>query len=203
MPVSSVQVTEGSGKHLHTWQRSVNSVNREEQYVQAGESGLPTYNAVAIAVSTATADSHLLQLMAPASAYVRIHRISIEQGGNATSATPMYVYVTRLTSAGSGGTAITPRAFDTSDTAGAAAQALPSSKGTEGQTVMATTLLMRQTVATSGAQMDDAWVWQQTPGKKPLIIPAGTSNGIAIKNTTGVAGGTAIVSIEFTETAWL
>jgi hypothetical protein len=204
MPVGAVAVTEGSGKNLHTWQRSVSSVNREEQYIQIGESGLATYNlCYAGAVSTATGDSHILQLMSGSSTYTRVHRITVEQSANATTATLLAVAVYRLSSAGTGGTAVTPRPFDTGDTANATGMILPTAKGTETVELMRTVIIMRQAVGTTTTQPDDFWIWQQQPGKKPLIIPSGTANGIAVKNLSAVAAGSLVVNIEFTETAWL
>ena len=86
MPVGSIAVTEGSGKNLHTWQRSVSAVNREEQYGQLAEPGLPTFTAVAAAISTATVNDHILTLNAAASIYGRVYRITIRQSANATAA---------------------------------------------------------------------------------------------------------------------
>ena len=204
MPVSSVAVTQGSGAYLHTWQRTVSSVNREEQYVQLAEPALPTFSAIAPAVSAATSASHLLQVMAGASAYVRIHRISVEQVANATSAAAVEIALYRLTAAGSGGTSITPQPFDTGDTASATAMSLPSSKGTEASVaLLRSAVAFRQAVSATSAQYDDVWEWRQTPGKKPIIIPAGTSNGVALKIATGVAGATVTIQIEFSETSWL
>ena len=203
MPVSSVRVTEGSGPYLHTWQRSVSSVNREEQYIQLGEPALPTFTAIASGISVGTAADHVLQLMAGSTNYVRVSRIEIAQVANATSASNAIFAIYRLTTAGSGGSSVTPNPFDTADTATATAQTLPSSKGTEGAQLLRATLLFRQTIQTTSAVQNDRWVWQQTPGRKPLIIPAGTSNGIAVKIGTGIAGATADVLIEFAETAWL
>lgn len=199
MPVSSVAVTEGAGKYLHTWQRSVSSVNREEQYVQLGEPALPTYTVMAT-VSTATTDSHLMQIMAGASAYVRIKAITVRQLVGADAATTTALYIIRLSTAGTGGTSLTPMAFDTSDTASATAMTLPSSKGTEtggGATVVGAAITL------SAAPATGSWEWAQSPGAKPIIIPAGTTNGICVKIGTGVATATAILVVTFTETAWL
>lgn len=203
MPVSSVRVTEGSGPYLHTWQRTVASVNREEQYVQIAEPALPTFSVVASGISTATAASHLLQIMAPASACVRIHRIRVEQFANATSASANSLSVVRLTTAGTGGVTLVPRPFDTSDTSGATAMTLPTAKGTEGVELLRTALVFRQAIATTQAQLDETWEWTQAPGRKPIIIPPGTANGIAITNPGAIAGATVMIYVEFAETAWL
>lgn len=204
MTRSSISLTEGGGaKKTATEERTVGGIVVQSQYVIQDEPNLPTYNVLAASTSTATADSHLLQIMAPSNAYVRIHRISIEQSANATTATVMSVSIWRVSSAGTGGSAVTPRPFDTADTAGATAMTLPSAKGTESVELMRTALLMRQAIATAQSQVDDYWSWQQTPGKKPIIIPSGVANGIVVKTNTAVATGSVHVNIEFTETAWL
>jgi hypothetical protein len=142
--------------------------------------------------------------MAGSSNYVRIRRIAIEQSGSATTATGLTLSILRLTTAGTGGTSVTPAKLDNGDAAaGATAMTLPTAKGTESTELIRTVLAMRQAFATAGTQYDDYFEWVQQPGQKPIIIPAGTSNGIAIKNTAAVAGASLICRIEFVETAWL
>lgn len=198
MAVSSVAVTEGSGKNLHTWQRSVSSVNREEQYVQLGEPALPTFAVTPTSMSTATANSHLLQIMSGASTYTRVYRIDIFQLASAGAATNMHLQIRRLTSAGTGGVGADVYPFDSSDTASATAMSLPSSKGTEGVNLYSGVLGMAATA--TGARLTLDFVEMRG---KPLIIPTGATNGICIKNITAVASGTLIISAVIAETAWL
>jgi hypothetical protein len=204
MTRSNIALTEGGGaKKTATVERTIGGVVVQSQSVVAEDSDLPTYNACASAISVATTADHVVQLMAPAGAYVRIHRISIEQVASAGTAALQTFNLYRLSSAGTGGSAITPRPFDASDTAGATAMSLPTAKGTEGVLLMSTVLVLRQALLATSSQMDDYWEWRQTPGKKPIIIPSGTTNGVAIKIGTGTASATVTVNIEFTETAWL
>lgn len=204
MSTSSVRVTEGSGPYLWTDQRSVASVNREAQYVLLAEPALPTFTALAASISIATANDHVIELMAGSSNYVRIHRIKIEQGGSTSgTAEALTISILRLTTAGTGGTSVTPRPFDTADTATATAMTLPSSKGTEGVELLRNVTLVRKAVLATSAQSDDFYEWTAHPRAKPIIIPAGTSNGICVKNTAAYASASLVVEIEFTETAWL
>jgi hypothetical protein len=155
-------------------------------------------------VSLATVNDHLLQIMAGSSNYVRIRRIHIEQANNATAAAFGVIEIWRLTTAGTGGTAVTPAKFDTGDAAaGATAMTLPTAKGTEGTLLFRPVMLWRQAVSATTAQYDDVFEWTQHPGQKPIIIPAGTSNGIAIKSTTATASATVSMWVEFVETPWL
>ena len=78
---------------------------------------------------------------------------------------------------------------------------LPTVKGTESMVLMRTALLVRQAIAATGAQVDDAWEWTQHPNTPPLIIPAGATNGIAIKITSATTG-TLIPYVEITETSF-
>jgi hypothetical protein len=203
MPVSSVRVTEGSGPYLHTWQRSVSSVNREEQYVQRGEPALPTYTASFENISIATANDHFLQLMSGSSTYTRVNRIVIWQEVAAGTAAVTRLQVIRLTTAGTGGTSVTPRPFDTADTANATAMTLPSSKGTEGVLLIPIVKIIRQAILTTAAQDDFPFVWEASDRGKPIIIPSGTANGIALKTFSARASATVTGFVEFTETAWL
>ena len=202
MPESLIQAApDSSGKKVHTWQRTIGANNVEDEFTIPGEYPYASYSVDSGNVSAATAASHLLQVMAGASLPVRIRRIRIEQFANATTGAAMALSITRLSTAGTGGTAVTPRPFDTTDAAaGATAMTLPTVKGTETVSIFEMVLTMRQTVAAAGTQPDDFWEWTQLPNTKPIIIPAGAANGICIKNGTAIAAGTVIVTVELVET---
>lgn len=200
MSQSSINLTEGSGKRIHTFDQTIASTLVQDQFVIPGEYPIASYNAIAAGISIATINDHQLQIMAGSTNHVRIRRITIEQSGNATTASVLSIIVVRLTTAGTGGSSVTPARYDNGDAAsGATAMTLPSSKGTESTELQRTALLMRQTVATAGAQYDDKYEWVQSANVKPIIIPAGTSNGIAIKNLAAVAAATVTINVEFVE----
>lgn len=205
MAESIVQVTSAGTTKLHTWQRTIGANNVEDEFVIPGEYPLASYTVVPTgSVSVATANDHILQIMAGASLNVRIRRIRFEQSGNATTAAIGILEIWRLSSAGTGGTAVTPAKLDTGDAAsGATAMTLPTVKGTESVLVMRSALIYRQAVSATAAGVDDAWEWVQQPGQKPLIIPAGAANGIAIKSGSAIAAGTVIPYVEFVETSFL
>lgn len=205
MPESLVQVTEGSGKKLHTISRTIGANTVEDEVIIVGEPFLAAGSATNLGgttVSAATANSHLIQLMAPAGLNVYVRRIRLYQIGLATTAAIAELAVFRLTTAGTGGTALTPEPLDTTDTMTATAMTLPSSKGTEGaRPIWHGTTQFIQTVGTGGAGPNPllADIEFDTLKLKSLRIPAGTANGIALKNITAVAGATCIVLVEFTE----
>jgi len=199
-----VEVTAGSGTKLHSWSKTVGANTVHDEFTLPGEYPYASYFALAIAISCATADSHIIQLMAGSSLNVRIRRITWSQHANATTAALDAIQVWRLSTAGTGGVAVTPAKLDTADAAsGATAMTLPTAKGTEVTQLTQEIVVMRQAILATSAQFDDSWEWYQKPGMKPIIIAAGTSNGIAFKHTTAIAAATANVTIEFVETNFL
>lgn len=200
MAESIVQVTEGSGKKLHTYQRTIGANAVEDELVIPGEFYLATYTVNPGVVSTATAASHLLQVMAGASLNVRIRRIRIVEATPPAAVSVLEFQIIRLTTAGTGGTVITPRPLDTGDAAaGATAMTLPTVKGTVGVT------LWDEAFWAGSAALPQArvWEWTQSPNGKPIIIPAGAANGIAVNNVVNIAACTVTISVEFVETSFL
>ena len=201
MTTSAIAVTEGAGKNIWTESRIVSAVTREAQVVLIGEPALPTYTVSAVSTSAITTGAHLVQLMAGASLYVRVTKINISQRG-ATSGVATYqgLSLYRLTTAGSGGTAITPSRFDRGDAvASATAQTLPTAKGDEGDLLWYWNL----TCEATRPWVREMWSWEASPRCKAIVIPPGTADGIALKLGTGVATVSYDIVIEFTETAWL
>lgn len=206
MAESTINMTEGSGKKQHTWNRTIGANSVEDDFNLPGEYPYASYTIdPEAAISTATAAAHILQVMAGASLNVRIRRVQIFQDASATAVAVGRFSIVRLTTAGTGGTAVTPSKLDNADGAsGATAMTLPTVKGAESTFLYARNLLMRQALAATAAQADDrVWEWAQLPNSKPIIIPAGTANGIAIKNTSAIAAGTVVVYVEFVETAFV
>ena len=202
MPESLVQVTSGGGPKLHTYQRTIGANNVEDEVVVNGEPYLASYVAVSGASTTAAGATHW-QLMAGASLNVYVRRIWVYQAAAATTAAIVPWTVQRLTTAGTGGTASTPVAYDTSDAAcGATFMAIPTVKGTESVVLGTGYAYMVQTVAVSmqpGPSLLQMWDWSQVARSKCPRIAAGAANGIMVSNRAAVAGATVIVQIEFSE----
>lgn len=200
-----IQVNSGSGPKLAGDDYTDGANTVIDQRVTAGEYKQASYTVDTItAISAATGADHLLQIMAGSSLNVRIRRIRIDQGGLITAAALLTVGIYRLTTAGTGGTAITPQKLDNGDAAsGATAQTLPTAKGTEGSLLEVLTMWPIQTAATSGVPGPGPFCeWVSRTDIKPIIIPAGTSNGIALKVITGRAGLTVYPSVDLVETAY-
>lgn len=202
MAESIVNVTEGSGKKLHTYQRTIGANSVEDEVILHGEQYLATYNARTAGVSMATVDSHLLQVMAGASLNLYVRRISVFQVVLATTAALAFFDLTRLTTAGTGGGALAPSPFDTTDAAsGATAMTLPSAKGTEAAVIASAGAYFMQTVAATvppQATLLAEWDFDLLRGKA-LRIPAGTANGLVVKNRTAVAGAQVLIGLTFSE----
>lgn len=193
-----INFTEGSGKKLRTWNRTIGANSTEEQFVIPGEYPTPSYMVYATAVSGATAASHTIQLMAGASLNVRVRRIFLH--AIAATVGTVRFEVVRLTTAGTGGTALTVGKMDNGDAAvGATAMTLPTVKGTEGAFLWPITV-GSAAAAPQSAVNESGWV--QHPNSKAIIIPAGTANGIALK-CSGLAATTFDVAMEFTETSFV
>lgn len=197
MAESSIAMAEGTpGKRSHTWNRTISAVSVEDEFVQPGEFPYPTYTVYAQNVSMATAASHVMQLMSGASTIIRIRRIRAAQ--LTATAGSERLEIVRLTTAGTGGTAITARPYDTADSAAVGAgMTLPTVKGTEG--VFLGSLVLNNYTAVGAVSWAE---WRQMPNSKPIMIPAGTTNGIALKSS-GLAATAVDVEIEFVETAFV
>lgn len=201
---SFVQVApDSSGKKLHTNNRTIGANSVEDEYVIPGELPGPAYTVKGASVAGATTGDDLIQIMAGASNPVRIRRIRVYQRVLITTANEFSWDAIRITSAGTGGTAVTPRPMNTgSAAAGAtAAQGVPNAThGTAGVTLWTGRLWAIQTVGAGGSPgpgpMDE---WVQSPNSEPMTIPAGIANGIALRVSTGRAGITCDVLVEFVE----
>lgn len=201
MTEATLAVTAGSGTLLRTDTKTISSNTVHREFMLIDDWSLPTYTVTAAGVATTTAASHLMQLMAGSSLNVRIRRIRVTQNAAAGSVSVYPLQLVRVTTAGTGGTAITARPYDTAaSAAGAAGMTLPSAKGTEGNILWDESIWLA-TGAIPGVLNKFEWV--QLPNSQPLIIAAGTSNGIVIKNTSGIATSTLDIAVEFTETSYV
>lgn len=200
MTRSYVGQVAGSDYNLHVVSRTESATTVLQPLVVVGEPEIASYRiATASAIAVATANSHLLQIMAGASLRVGIRRISVYQQAVAASTTNDEIAIYRLTTAGTGGTSITPAALDPADAAaGCTAMTLPSSKGTEGTLIEYRPFVNSTapyTVGLNPTAVFDFTTWST----KALWIAAGTSNGIALKNITSDASATVRIVVELVE----
>jgi len=206
MANSTLAVTAGSGSNLRVNTRTIASVTNLEQYVQLADPNEATYNIVTAATSIATANSHTLQIMAGSTLPVYLRRIQVRQFGLATTAAIVNWDLLRLTTAGTGGTSLTPAPLDSTDSAsGATAMTLASSKGTESTVLWRGSSSLTQTVATQNAGENNTLILDLVfdgPRNKVPRIAAGTSNGIALKMVTGAAAATVYVVATISEAAY-
>ena len=200
MAESIIQVTSAGATKLHTYNRTIGANSVEDEVVLLGENYLATYTMVATSVTT-TALSHLIQVMAGASLKVRIRRITVYQTVAVTAAAYMELAILRLTTAGTGGTAVTAVQLDPSDGAsGATGISIPGVKGTEGNPIWFGSAYLMQTVGASTPQNQPIFdIDFDRSRSKPLIIAAGVTNGICLRNTAAHAGATVRINVLFDE----
>jgi len=134
---------------------------------------------------------------------VFVRRIRFCQMVAARAAAIIQLHVVRLSTAGTGGTALTFAPMDTTDAAaGATSMMLPTVKGTESVVLDSIGVYFIQTVPVSliPGMVLIADFDYRGERQKSLRIPAGTANGIAIKNrNAAVAGASVSVVVELTE----
>lgn len=200
---SYISFDEGSARKWSFVQRSIASNTVEEMKAVISEPYLPVYSAITTsAVSTGTANSHLMAISGSTLNRLYIRRVLVTQLANAGASTKAVLQLVRLTTSGSGGTAITPRTYDNADGATtASAQTLPSSKGTEGTILWTGTGNLMAAAASAANDFVIDWVWD-APHRRSPTVAAGTSNGIALKLITSVASATVHIAIEWAEGFW-
>ena len=204
MPESIVQVNEGTGKKLHTWQRTVGANTVEDEVVLFGEPYLPTYNVRnTTAISVATANDHLMTINGSAGLRTYLKRLRVFQVALATTATTAtFTLLRTITAAPTGGTAITPVAFDPADAAaGCTAMTLPTVKGTESTILWIGTGTYIQTLSATYQLRPVLELDFTQNGLKPPIIALGTTLGLALKQLTAVAAATVYIDVEIVESA--
>jgi hypothetical protein len=197
MAESTILVPDSGTKKLHTFARIIGANTIEDEVVLLGENYLASY-IVSATASTATANSHLMTINAGGTLKVRIRRIRITQTGLATAVALMNTNLVRTTTAApTGGTAITPNPLDTTDAAsGCTAMTLPTVKATEAAIVIQDWPSMLQTLGASTLAVTPLVDWDfDRQRSKPLILQAGTTIGIAIKNVTAVAGASVVTTV--------
>lgn len=195
MAESSINVTEGSGKRLHTFDRTIGAVLVQDQFAIPAEYPYATY--VVVAESSGIAVGHIFQVMAGPSKYLRVRRVTVIQRASATASAACRIDIVRLTTAGTGGTVASASTLDPADSAfsGAAMQD-PTTLGTE------SVFLSRHVIGLTSAVPSsvNAIQWTALPNMKGIVVPPGTSNGVALKVRDAVAGASVAMTVEVIET---
>lgn len=195
-----VNVTEGSGKKLHTRNRTIGA---NDVHAEAGFQAEHDYASYMVAILTGApaANDHLISIQAGASLHLRIRSIYVKQAGNAAAASAQVIELRRIaTVAHLTGTAVTPSPLDDADAAsGFTARSIPGTKGTEGVLIGSRSLAIRQALLTTAAQADPELYWDfDRLREKSLTVTAGSNNGIAVK-ITGATSATFNIEVVVTE----
>ena len=199
MAESFVQVNEGTGKKLHTYQKVVGANTVEDEIVVLGEPYLPSYAARAAAIAANATGDRLFALIAGATLPVRIWRIEVWQDTAAAATAYQLLNFRRITSP-TGGTANTPQPFDTTSAAAGASLSAKPTAGTLGTIFFSLNL---QVGAATSLLPDRAMaVWDASINRQPIIIPAGTSNSFGCSIASAIATVTYGVNVYFDETSF-
>lgn len=201
MAEDSIGLTSGTDEYLQTYARTIASQERHAQMVLLGESGLVTYSVRADNISIATSADHILFVQSDGTNYTRIKRIAITPTSDIpVAASVAKIELIRTTSAGTGGSAVTPRPYDSGDAAyGGTCQTLPTAKGGEGATLYTWWLPIP---AALGDHLDTR-EWVALPGMKPFVFGTAAINGFCFKIATGIASATVSIMVEVVTTAYL
>lgn len=202
-----LEVSSGSGTKLaHESYTDSNADTVLDQKARIGLPYLPTYTlSVSTAISMATANEHLLQIMAGAANRLTLLYLCVTQVAIATAAAVKEFALFRLTTAGTGGTAVTPRAANPATGAvDGSAMTLPTAKGTEGNQLWTGTGLVFFTVPTTGQLWPLVCLdWRGALRSQAPEIAAGTSNGLALKIIPSDAGAPTVrIYAEFFERSY-
>ena len=202
MTDSVIGVSTGTDKYLGSTSRSVGGTAREEQYIIEGQATLPTYSIIADDVSVATANDHLIQIMADGTNYTRLVSLRVEPTEDAPASNGyIKLGLYRLTTAGTTGTALNDAPYDTADSYAGDMRTLPGSKGTEGQLLR--TFYMSMTTAPADEASPKYIEWTPPAGGKPIVFGNGTGDGIALKIIDNLASASVAITAEIITTSYL
>lgn len=201
MSESLVQVTEGSGKKLHTDQKTIGANNVEDEYILHGEPFLSTYVLTSQSTSIATANDHVLCLNAGASLNVYVRRITVYQTVLATTAALTRFQILKTTTAApTGGTVRTPITLSALNPGvGATGMTLPTVKATEGGLVWEGVTTVMQTAPTAGISNLMFDLSFDLLRAQSFRIASGTTNGMCFKVITATAAASVTINITFSE----
>lgn len=200
MAAGTISVNDSGSKLIRTNTRVVGGSTVHEEFGLLADPADAGYVCNGGLDSIATANSHVLQLLAGGSLAVQLRRVLVYQSIAATTAALCLFDLWSVTTAGTGGTASTPFRLDNNDAAsGAAGMILPTVKGTESRRLWRGAAMMMQTVPAAGGPLQLFDLNFDQPHIKPVVIPAGATGGVVFKNLTAIAAAGITVNMYFTE----
>ena len=195
MSDSTIGVNVGTDENLHTDERTVG----HGQFVHPGESAYPTYSAIASNISIATSAAHVLQIMADGTNYTRLRRVWLTPTDDVpASASVATLQIVRLSTAGTGGSAVTAQRLGAVGTYAGDVRTLPSAKGTEGGVLFQRRLTIPADLTW---RIYDPWYASDWMLEAHTFGVDATA-GIALKIVTGVASCTIDAVAEFYLTSY-
>ena len=164
-----------------------------------GTSSRPTYAVNTLTAAPTAANYTVLTIEAGAAKIPRLRRVIISHPGFGTAAAALTFEVIRTTAASSVGTVVTPSVYDTSVPDAAYSGVARSNGPTITAGTQITTFTIFQPATLPGAFTPVVFEFYGQ-NSKPLVIPTGVTNGLALRCINGNAGATGFcASLEFTE----
>lgn len=164
-----------------------------------GNSQKPTYTISDLNSAPATANFVLATFEAGASKVSRLRRLIITNPGLGTAAAGLQMELIRTTAASSVGTLQTPAAHDSNDAAFSGIARIAGPTITAGTRIWSGVIFQP---ATTLAQYSPAIFEFYGQISKAILVPAGVTNGLALRCVNGNAGATGFAfSMELTEEA--
>jgi hypothetical protein len=192
--------SDAADKYLWTYQHTVGGTASQAQVYVPGPVPWPTYTVSATQMTLATASSHLLFVQADGTNYSRLKSVRIHISSLPAAASIAWIALSRVSTVGTGGTAQSFAAHDTSDTYGGTAQKLPSSPGSTAGTLKDWRIYIPTSVGTATPNVVE---WEVPYGGKDIIFGTATTAGLALVNVTGIAAAMVDIQLEFTTTTFL
>ena len=167
-----------------------------------GNASKPTYVACSPALAN-TASSSAIECESGASKAHRVRALWVPQVGAQTTAGNRILTFRRVTSAGSGGTGLTPAPVDSGDAAFSGSCRTKGTAGSAGTTLLTRHMWVPTTVANLANPLP---IWPPfTVGSgsattiKDVLIPAGTANGWEVNDAGATGGANMYICVAITE----
>lgn len=210
MPESFINLTEGSGKKAHTFQRVIGANTVEDEVWPLAELSPAAYllTTPSAGVSMGTADTHLLAYQCPSNFFTYVRWIRVYQLAAATAAGTTVLELVRIrtiTGAG-GGSNIDAAKLDATDQQSGFFQGVAggtTQKGLEYVVMDRVSAQFTQTIAAQSGGMLPQMIAEFRPTPRgPLMRLHPAESGLVVRNVAARAGATVLIEMSYSLANW-